>query len=172
MINDLFSRGILLGLGAAITGKEKLEDSIMKMVEQGMMSKGEADSMFNGFMKKGAETSENWNKELRSSITKQLKDLGFVTKEEVDTLQAQIVLLQQEIANLRQNKSEGSGGVIEPGTVAGSTSDITSTSLGVIDPVNDQAGFTGNLNTTHTTGNMADSTGTNKIPPNTDIIPD
>ncbi|OCA87545.1 hypothetical protein A8F94_06690 [Bacillus sp. FJAT-27225] len=149
-MNDLFSRGILLGLGAAVAGKEKLEDTIMKMVNQGMMSKNEADNLFNDLVKKGAEKSESWNSEIRTSITDQLKELGFVTKDQVDTLQAQIVLLQQELAALR-NKTN-------PETEKAPEANDTA----IITDVNKEAGFSGNL---------TDSNGTS-IPPKTDIVTD
>jgi polyhydroxyalkanoate synthesis regulator phasin len=151
-MNDLFSRGILLGLGAAVAGKEKLEETIMKMVNQGMMSKNEADSLFSDLVKKGAEKSESWNNDIRTSVTDQLKELGFVTKDQVDTLQAQIVLLQQEIAVLRNktntDSKSGTESVSEDGTI--------------ITDINNEAGFSGNL---------TDSNGTS-IPPKTDIVTD
>lgn len=173
MINDLFSKGILLGLGAAVAGKEKLEESIMKMVDQGMMSKNEADSLFSDFVKKGAQKSENWNKEIRDSITEQLKELGFVTKSDLETLQAQIVILQQELASNRSEKgtanssiqTDSGTGLSSTGTGAGEAALNTQTPAAggiILNSEDQQAGYT---------GNFTDS-GDKKIPPNTDIVSD
>ncbi|RHW42570.1 hypothetical protein D1B31_02960 [Neobacillus notoginsengisoli] len=178
MINDLFSKGILLGLGAAVAGKEKLEETIMKMADQGMMSKKEADSLFSDLVKKGAQKSENWNKDIRDSITAQLRELGFVTRSELETLQAQIVLLQQELAGYRadqgskakgpsSNQTEFSTGLSSTGTGT-SESALTSQSQAADEIILDdadgqqQAGYT---------GNFTDS-GDKKIPPNTDNVLD
>ncbi|CEG28343.1 phasin family protein [Bacillus sp. B-jedd] len=175
MINDLFSKGILLGLGAAVAGKEKLEETVMKMVDQGMMSKNEADSLFSDFVKKGAQKSENWNKEIRDSITEQLKELGFATKSDLEALQAQIVILQQELASNRAEKgakaetssvqTDGGSGLSSTGTGAGEASLNSQTPAEggiILNSEGEQAGYTGNLTDSED----------KKIPPNTDIVPD
>lgn len=175
-MSDLFSRGILLGLGAAIAGKEKLEETIMKMAEQGTMSKNEAESLFNDLVRKGAQKSESWNQDIRNSITSQLKELGFVTKDEFDTLQAQIVLLQREIAGLRSNDSQQAG---KASAKADSGSGLSSAGSGMgdalpgtgIQGVPEGLPLTGAEEQTGFTGNLAD-TASQKTPPDTDRVHD
>lgn len=104
-MNDFLKKGFWLGIGAAITSKEKLEENINRLVQKGMMTRTEADSLFNDFLKKGEEKSESWNEEFRKTIKIQLKEFGFVTTEELDSLQSQITLLQEEIKLLRHTKS-------------------------------------------------------------------
>ncbi|WP_059173656.1 phasin family protein [Bacillus sp. FJAT-27445] len=167
-MNDLFSRGILLGLGAAIAGKEKLEDTIMKMVEQGTMTKNEADSLFNEFVRKGAQKSESWNQDIRTSITSQLKELGFVTKDEVDTLQAQIVLLQKELAGLRSKDNESEKKLDRGSGLSSSGSGIGDTLPGSgIQGVPEGVDLTGAEEQTGFSGNLTD-TSSQKTPPGTD----
>jgi len=175
MINDLFSKGILLGLGAAVAGKEKLEETIMKMVDQGVMSKNEADSLFSDLVKKGAQKSENWNKEVRDSLTDQLKELGFVTKSDLEAMQAQIVILQKELASNRAEKGaetetssvqiDGGTGLSSTGTGAGEAalnSQAPAAGGIILNSEDQQAGYSGNLT----------DSGDKNIPPNTDIVPD
>ena len=104
MMKDLFKNGFLLGLGAALYGKEKLDDLMKSMIEKGMVSQSEANSLFSDFLKRGEEKSESWNYQYRETIQFQLKDLGFVAREEIDNIQSQLLLLQQEIALLKNNK--------------------------------------------------------------------
>ncbi|RDU36858.1 hypothetical protein DRW41_09135 [Neobacillus piezotolerans] len=170
-MSDLFSRGILLGLGAAIAGKEKLEETIMKMAEQGTMSKNEAESLFNDLVRKGAQKSESWNQDIRNSIKTQLKELGFVTKDEFDTLQAQIVLLQKELAEIR-SKDSGHSGTTTAKADAGSGLSSAGSGIGGALPGSgiqgipegvpltgdeEQTGFTGSLNDTDSPKTSSDT---------------
>ncbi|MEH7885410.1 hypothetical protein V7654_13950 [Bacillus sp. JJ1609] len=104
-MNGFLKSGFLLGLGAAVAGKEKLDETFMKLIEKGSMTQTEADTIFDDFFKKGETKSEEWNQEFREMTKSQLSELGFVTREELDTIQAQLVLLQQELTQLRNNKS-------------------------------------------------------------------
>ncbi|RSD26120.1 phasin family protein [Mesobacillus subterraneus] len=102
-MNDFLKSGFLLGLGAAVTGKEKLEETIMKLIEKGNMSQAEADTLFDDFFRKGEEKSGEWNEDFMKMVKNQLKEYGFVTREELETVQAQLTLLKEEIANLRNS---------------------------------------------------------------------
>lgn len=102
-MNNFLKSGFLLGLGAAVAGKEKMDETIMKLVEKGSMTQAEADTIFDDFFKKGESKSGEWNEEFRKMARNQLTELGFVTREELDTIQAQLVLLQEEISQLRKS---------------------------------------------------------------------
>lgn len=102
-MNNFLKSGFLLGLGAAVAGKEKVDETIMKLVEKGNMTQTEADTIFDDFFKKGESKSNEWNGEFKEMARQQLSELGFVTREELDTVQAQLVLLQEEISLLRKS---------------------------------------------------------------------
>lgn len=102
-MNNFLKSGFLLGLGAAVAGKEKIDETIMKLVEKGTMTQAEADTIFDDFFKKGESKSEEWNEEFRKMTKRQLSELGFVTREELDSVNAQLVLLQEEISHLRKS---------------------------------------------------------------------
>ncbi|MEH7442186.1 hypothetical protein V7201_07570 [Bacillus sp. JJ1122] len=104
-MNGFIKSGFLLGLGAAVAGKEKLDDTFMKLIEKGSMTQTEADTIFDDLFRKGETKSEEWDKEFREMSKSQLSELGFVTREELDIVQAQLVLLQQELKQLRNNNS-------------------------------------------------------------------
>ncbi|MBT2695275.1 hypothetical protein [Bacillus sp. ISL-55] len=102
-MNNFLRSGFLLGLGAAVAGKEKVDETIMKLVEKGNMTQAEADTIFDDFFKKGESKSGDWIKEFKEMARSQLTELGFVTREELDTVQAQLVLLREEISQLRNS---------------------------------------------------------------------
>lgn len=102
-MNNFVKSGFLLGLGAAVAGKEKVDETIMKLVEKGNMTQAEADTIFDDFFKKGESKSGEWNEEFRKMARNQLTELGFVTREELDTVQAQLIILREEISQLRKS---------------------------------------------------------------------
>jgi len=104
-MKDLFKNGFLLGLGATLYGKEKLDDLVKSMIEKGMVSQSEANSLVTDFLKRGEEKSEIWNQQYREMVQSQLRDLGFVPKEEIENIQSQLLLLQQEIVQLKNNNT-------------------------------------------------------------------
>lgn len=103
-MNNFLKSGFLLGLGAAVAGKEKIDETIMKLVEKGSMTQTEADTIFDELFKKGENKSEEWNDEFKKMARSQLSDWGFVTKEELDVVQAQLALLKEEVSLIRKNK--------------------------------------------------------------------
>lgn len=102
-MNSFLRNGFLLGIGAAVAGKEKLDETVMKLVEKGSMSQTEADTLFDDLFKKGESRSDEWNEEFRTMVTKQFRELGFVTREELDAVQAQLLFMQEEITKLRNS---------------------------------------------------------------------
>jgi polyhydroxyalkanoate synthesis regulator phasin len=100
-MNSFLKSGFLLGLGAAVAGKEKFDESIMKLVEKGSMTQTEADTIFDELFRKGEGKSDEWNQEFKEMVKVQLNELGFVTREELDVVKAQLILVQQEIAQMR-----------------------------------------------------------------------
>jgi len=114
-MNNFLKSGFLLGLGAAVAGKEKVDETIMKLVEKGNMTQAEADTIFDDFFKKGESKSGEWNEEFRKMARTQLTELGFVTREELDTVQAQLVLLQEEISQLRNGRLNNNIDQVENG---------------------------------------------------------
>jgi polyhydroxyalkanoate synthesis regulator phasin len=114
-MNNFLKSGFLLGLGAAVAGKEKVDETIMKLVEKGNMTQAEADTIFDDFFKKGESKSGEWNEEFRRMARTQLTELGFVTREELDTVQAQLVLLQDEISQFRNSRLNNNIDQVENG---------------------------------------------------------
>jgi polyhydroxyalkanoate synthesis regulator phasin len=102
-MNNFLKSGFLLGLGAAVAGKEKIDETIMKLVEKGSMTQTEADTIFDELFKKGENKSEEWNDEFKKMARSQLSEWGFVTKEELDVVQAQLALLKEEVSLIRKN---------------------------------------------------------------------
>ncbi|WP_226581538.1 phasin family protein [Halobacillus litoralis] len=97
-MSDLLKKGFHLGLGAALSGKEKFEKMVEEMVKRGEISPSQAKSMINNRMNnwitKGESKDKEWNEQAKAKFQDQMKELGFVSKEEYEILEARIKRLE------------------------------------------------------------------------------
>ncbi|WP_174731516.1 phasin-related domain-containing protein [Mesobacillus harenae] len=102
-MNNLLKKGFLLGLGAAVVGKERVEETVKSLVQKGQMAPNEAEAILDEFFKKGEEKSDRWNEELRNMTKQELKELGFVTQEELSVVHDQLTFLREEIEMIKND---------------------------------------------------------------------
>ncbi|WP_101842328.1 phasin family protein [Halobacillus sp. Marseille-P3879] len=91
---SLLRKGFYLGLGAAISGKEKFEKVLNEMVSKGEVSPNEAREMMNSWMSKGEEKNNEWNEQAQARMQDSIKELGFVTREEYEILESRLTRLE------------------------------------------------------------------------------
>jgi polyhydroxyalkanoate synthesis regulator phasin len=94
-MNEYLKRGFLLGLGAAVASKEKVEQYIDQLVMRGQIAPKEAQEFIEQLIQKGEETGTNVDQELRAKVTQSLANLGFATQEEVDALKERVEALEK-----------------------------------------------------------------------------
>ncbi|GGD01099.1 phasin family protein [Pontibacillus salipaludis] len=94
-MSDLLRKGFLIGIGAALNGKEKVEKVYNEMVEKGQMSPTEAKEAIREFREKGEAQNEKWNAQTEAYFREQIRDLGFVTKEEYHALEERVQKLEK-----------------------------------------------------------------------------
>lgn len=111
-MNDLLKKGFLLGLGAAVTSKEKVEKYLQELVTKGRVTPQEADELYDSLVKKGEETEEQWSRRSKERVRSMLDDYGFVTKEDylkllerVNKLEEQFKQVVQHSEHLDENKN-------------------------------------------------------------------
>jgi len=98
-MSDILRKGFLLGLGAAVSGKEKLENKLADLVERNELTKEQAKTVMDNFIEKGALKKEEW-KEAQQERTQDIAtDLGMATEQEVDALKARIAELESKLEN-------------------------------------------------------------------------
>ncbi|MFA9557484.1 phasin family protein [Evansella sp. AB-rgal1] len=98
-MNDLLKKGFLLGLGAAVASKEKVEKYFQDLVEKGKLTPKEAEELFDSLVKKGEETGERWNRRSKEKVRSMINDLELevVSKDEFDELKQRVVALEKKI---------------------------------------------------------------------------
>ncbi|UCZ54250.1 hypothetical protein LGQ02_05665 [Bacillus shivajii] len=99
-MNDLLKKGFLLGLGAAVTSKEKVERYLQELVSKGRVTPKEAEELYDSLVKKGEETEEQWTRRSKDRARTMMDDLGIVSKEEHEVLQSRVIELEKRVAEL------------------------------------------------------------------------
>lgn len=101
-MSDILKKGFLLGLGAAISGKEKLEKKLNELVDKNEISQEQAREVMNNFIEKGELKKEEWSGKQVEQTQKMAQDLGLATKDDIAALQAQIMELEIKLNNQEQ----------------------------------------------------------------------
>ncbi|MBM7097412.1 MULTISPECIES: phasin family protein [Alteribacter] len=109
-MSDLLKKGFLIGLGAAITSKEKAEKYFQELIVKGKVTPDEANEMMKEFEKKGTQTEETWNRRSKEKAQKFFSDLDIASKAEVTALEQRIAELDARVASL-ENSGENEPGV-------------------------------------------------------------
>lgn len=104
MMSDYLKKGFLLGLGAAISGKEMLERKLKELVDKNELSQDQAKAMMENFIDKGEAKKEEWSEKQNDQIIKMAKEMGIATKEEVDELRKRVIELELKLSNKTNNE--------------------------------------------------------------------
>lgn len=94
-MSDLLKKGFYLGLGAAASGKEKFEKMVNDMVKKGEVTPSQAKSMINSWINKGESVDKDWSGYAKAKMQDRMKDLGFVSREDYELLEARIQRLEK-----------------------------------------------------------------------------
>ncbi|TFJ93412.1 phasin family protein [Lentibacillus salicampi] len=104
-MSDFLKKGFLLGLGAAVTGKEKLDKKLKDMVEKNELTQEQARTVMRNFVDKGEMKTDEWNTKQYEQTQQMAKDLGLATKEDINELRARISDLESQLDEQRRQES-------------------------------------------------------------------
>ncbi|GGB35050.1 hypothetical protein F3157_10590 [Virgibacillus dakarensis] len=96
-MGDLLRKGFLLGLGAAVSGKEKLEQKLKELVDKNELTQEQARTVLNNFMEKGETKKNEWSAKQYEQTQQMIKDLGIATKDDIDALRSRIKELEEKV---------------------------------------------------------------------------
>lgn len=96
-MSDILKKGFLLGLGAAVSGKEKLDRKLQELVDKNELSQEQARTVMRNFVEKGEMKTDEWSTKQFEQTQDVAKDLGLATKEEINELRARISVLEEKL---------------------------------------------------------------------------
>lgn len=97
MMGDTLKKGFLLGLGAAVSGKEKLDSKLKELVDKNELTVEQAKSVMNDFVNKGEMKKDEWSTKQYEQTNGMAKDLGLATKDDINELRARITELEEKL---------------------------------------------------------------------------
>ena len=104
-MNEYLKRGFMLGLGAAVMGKEKLDRKLKELVERNELSQEEAVSVMESFVERGNMKKDEWVARQQAQAKKMADEYGIATKEEINELRARITLLEEQLQQAEMNEN-------------------------------------------------------------------
>lgn len=105
-MKNIFKDILATGMGALVLTREKAEEMVDKLIEQGKISKKEGQEILDDFMERTEEKSSELYEQLSGQVKMKLKKAGFVTEDDVQKLQKQINSLKEELHELKMNEEE------------------------------------------------------------------
>jgi len=104
---------MVTGLGALFLTKDKVEEMVQKLVEEGKVSKDEANELINNMTKKAKEQQEQMRDKIKTEIDNSLNKVGIVKKEDVEELNEKVAKLELHIKSLEREIESLKGDGIE-----------------------------------------------------------
>ena len=95
---------LLTGLGAIVETKDKAEELVENMVEQGDVTRKEGKKLLDEFLEKTDKETTKLSDKVSKQLEKKLKQAGFVTKKEVEDLNKRIKELEEQLNELNTDK--------------------------------------------------------------------
>ncbi|WP_087973678.1 phasin family protein [Oceanobacillus rekensis] len=97
-MSDYLKKGFLLGLGAAVSGKEKLSQKLKELVDKNELTQEQAKTMMQNFIDKGGMKKEEWSTKNYEQMSKKATEYGLATKEDINELRARLTELEEKLA--------------------------------------------------------------------------
>lgn len=97
MMSDYLRKGFLLGLGAAVSGKEKFEQKVKELVEKNELTQEQARTVLDNFMEKGSSKKDEWDEKSREKKKELARESGLATTDDIDELRARINVLEDKL---------------------------------------------------------------------------
>lgn len=106
MMNDLIKKGFYLGLGTALASKEKAEKYMKEFIKSSELAPGEAKKFIDELTEKGRDKQEEWGEQIRQGAASSLKQLGFVTKNDLQELVERLERLENKLDEMKEDRPE------------------------------------------------------------------
>lgn len=94
---DILRKGLLAGIGASVTTKERVEEALDEFVAKGKLSTEEAKATAEKIVAEGKDEFESQKKAWDEFVTEMIKKANFATQEEIKALSARVEALEAEL---------------------------------------------------------------------------
>ena len=105
---DLFKSGILAGLGAAVITRDKIEERMKRLVEEGKITREEAGRITEELLESGRGQWDEVRRRMVEAVAAAIEPLGLARREELEELKRKIseIVEQRKVEKIRLNSLE------------------------------------------------------------------
>ncbi|MFO7717491.1 MAG: phasin family protein [Thermodesulfobacteriota bacterium] len=97
---ETLKRSILASLGAAFITKDRVEESVQRLVERGELTREEARRVTEEMAATGERELAELREEIGSAVNNSLEGLHIATQDQVDALEARLNKCEARLAEL------------------------------------------------------------------------
>jgi polyhydroxyalkanoate synthesis regulator phasin len=103
---NVFKEILATGLGAVFLTKDKVEEMVGKLVEEGSVNKEEAEELMDNMIKKAQQQREKISNKVKTELKSEFAKAGFSKREDVEDLEQQVEKLELHIKSLEEEIKE------------------------------------------------------------------
>jgi len=103
---EIFKKSLFAGLGLAVVTKSKLESVLEKLVEEGKMSRGEAEKMGKELMESGENQWTDFETRLQETIKGFLKNMDICKTTDLKKLEKKVKATDMRLKALEEPKEK------------------------------------------------------------------
>jgi polyhydroxyalkanoate synthesis regulator phasin len=103
---EIFKKSLFAGLGLAVVTKTKLETVLEKLVEEGKMSRDEAEKMGQELLESGEKQWTDFETRLQETIKGFLKNMDICKASEMKKLEKKVKALDMRLKALEEPKEK------------------------------------------------------------------
>lgn len=94
---DLFKNGILAGLGAAVVTRDKVEEKLKKLVDEGKLTREEAKRTADELLESGRGQWEEVKKRIAEAVANGIEPLGLVRRDDFQVLEKRVKDMEERL---------------------------------------------------------------------------
>jgi polyhydroxyalkanoate synthesis regulator phasin len=101
---EMIKKSLLASIGAAVVTKEKVEEATRRFVDEGKISREEAERLAEDLVESGQQQWDEIQAKMTETVRKGLDNLDIGSKREFQELQARVEKLEKRLAELDVGK--------------------------------------------------------------------
>ena len=103
---EIFKKSLFAGLGLAVVTKTKLESVLDKLVEEGKMSRAEAEKMGQDLLESGEKQWTDFESRLQETVKGLLSNMDICKASDVKKVEKKIKALDMRLKVLEESKAK------------------------------------------------------------------
>ncbi len=103
---EMIKKSLLASLGAAVVTKEKVEEATKRWVDEGKISRDEAEKLAQDLVESGKHQWEDIQEKVAETVRKGLDSFDIGSKKEFQELKARVENLEERLTKVEQGTEE------------------------------------------------------------------